>query len=117
MSSILAKLLDNFKICVLTIYRCLCIILPMDTIQIVEREEKIMPGAIRNHLSEIMGRHRMSISELARKTGLSYQGLWSIYHDKTSRIDFDTIARVCDVLGVTVGELFVYEPPDNKERP
>jgi putative transcriptional regulator len=63
---------------------------------------------IRCKLSRILGERRMHILELKRQTGLSYTTLSSLYHEKTSRIDFNTIDAICRALGVQVGDLFEY---------
>lgn len=67
-------------------------------------------GTIRNRVSEIMGRRRMSITDLMHATGLSYGTAWAIYHDKNKFVSFDVIAKLCEGLGVEVGELFEFVP-------
>ena len=67
-------------------------------------------GTIINRVSEMMGRRRMNIKELEIAAGISYQTAWDIYHDRTKRIDFATIAGLCDALQADVGDLFQYAP-------
>jgi len=63
---------------------------------------------IRCKLSRILGEKRMHILDLQRQSGVSYTTLSSLYHEKTSRIDFNTIDAICRALGVQVGELLEY---------
>jgi len=74
-----------------------------------------MPLGIVNRVSEVMGRERMSIAELARRSGLSYPTVYEIYHDRTGSIAFETLDKLCKTLEVGVEELFKYDP--TYERP
>jgi putative transcriptional regulator len=73
-------------------------------------------GTIRNRVSELMGRNRMSIADVMRETGLSYQTVWALYHDKTSRIEFKTLLRLCEVFNAQVGDIFEYIPSSEGDR-
>lgn len=70
---------------------------------------------IRCNLSRILGERRIHILELKRQTDVSYTTLSNLYHEKTSRIDFNTIDQICRVLGVQVGDLFVYIETEEKK--
>lgn len=65
---------------------------------------------IKCHLSRLLGEKRMHLRELARRSGISYYSLWTLYHEKTKAIGFKTIDQICRVLGCQVGELFEYTP-------
>lgn len=67
---------------------------------------------IENRLSEILGRRRMNMSELARGAGISYSAAQKLYRDESHSFDRNVLARVCAFLGVQVGELLVYVPTD-----
>jgi putative transcriptional regulator len=69
-----------------------------------------MPGTIRNRVSELCGRKRISIAELARLAGISYQTVYSLYHDNSVQIHFSTLAALCEALNAEVGEIFEYVP-------
>lgn len=71
---------------------------------------------IRCRLSELLGRKRMHILELAKVSGVSYPTLWSLYHEKTTRIDFNTINAICKALVVQVGDLFEYVEMGEKPK-
>lgn len=63
-----------------------------------------------NRLSRLLGDRRMSISELQRQTGLSYVTLHSLYQNKSTRVDFNTLDQICRALGVQPGDLLEYAP-------
>ena len=64
---------------------------------------------IESRLSRLLGERRMKLSELARLSGVSYQTLWKLYHDKTERADFETLNAICRALGVGVGDILEYQ--------
>jgi putative transcriptional regulator len=69
----------------------------------------MMPDVmIVNRLSRILGERRMSVAELQRQTGLSYVTLHSLYRDKSTRIDFETLNKICRALDVTPGDILEY---------
>lgn len=72
---------------------------------------------IRCHLSKLLGERRMKLSDLQRATGLSYTGLHNVYHEKTGRIDYDTLSALCSALEVQPGDLLSYVPDDQAARP
>jgi len=69
-----------------------------------------------NRVSEIMGRKRMSIAELARRSGLSYPTVYEIYYDRTGGIAFETLDKLCKTLEVGVEDLFSYDPTYEQPR-
>ena len=61
-----------------------------------------------NHLPTLLAERRLKVADAVRATGVSRTTLYKIYDDQSSRIDFDTIDKLCEYLGVRVGELFEY---------
>ena len=58
-----------------------------------------------------MGERKLKVAEVARATGL-YRGSVSLLYDETaSKVDLETVDRLCAYLGVTVGELFEQVSP------
>ena len=53
---------------------------------------------------------------LAKETGMSNAVVWKLTKDKTKGIQFDTIARICDVLSCEPGELFDYERSKKQKK-
>jgi len=70
---------------------------------------------VKCHLSKILGAQRVNMSELAQKTGLSRNTIFLLYHEKTERIDFSTMDKLCAALNCQPGDLFEYIP-DKKEE-
>ncbi len=71
---------------------------------------------IENRLSEILGRKRMNVSELARGARISRSAAHKLYHDTGASFDREVLTKVCSFLGVQVGEILVYAPADPAER-
>ncbi len=70
---------------------------------------------IDNRLSEVLGRRRMNVSELARGAGISRSAAHKLYHDRTESFDREVLDRVCAFLGVGIGDLLVYVPDEPVE--
>lgn len=56
-------------------------------------------------LSAILGERRIKVADLARDTGIARAVLDRWYHDRVSSFDRDVLARLCDYLNVTPGQL------------
>jgi len=65
---------------------------------------------IKNNLSTYMGYKRIKISELAKITGLRYNTVHNLYHDRTKGIDFETLNKLCFALECSPNDLFRYIP-------
>jgi putative transcriptional regulator len=64
---------------------------------------------IMNHVSRAMGERRLSIQEVVRRSGLAYSTVHDVYHDKSRRMDWQTVDSLCRGIGVTsLAELFEY---------
>ncbi|MGP5547592.1 helix-turn-helix domain-containing protein [Psychrobacter alimentarius] len=61
-----------------------------------------------NHLPTLLAERRLKVADAVRATGVSKTTLHKIYNDQSSRIDFDTIDKLCEYLGVGVGDIFEY---------
>ncbi len=60
-------------------------------------------------LPTLLAARRMRVADLIRGTGINKTTLHKLYNGDLTRIDFDTIDRVCDFLDIQVGELFIFE--------
>ena len=63
-----------------------------------------------NHLPTLLAERRLKVADAVRATGISKTTLHKIYNDQSSRIDFDTIDKLCEFLEVKVGDIFEYVP-------
>ncbi|AKX50041.1 hypothetical protein AKN93_09400 [Thiopseudomonas alkaliphila] len=66
------------------------------------------------NLSTLMGKERLTIAEVIRRTGLTRNAVTTLYDERAKRIDLNTIARLCELFECTVDDLFEYIP--NAER-
>jgi putative transcriptional regulator len=60
---------------------------------------------IRCHLSTLMGRDKVRISDVARKTGLNRSTISALYRETATRLDLEAVDRLCKLFRCSVGEL------------
>lgn len=65
---------------------------------------------IKNKLSELMGKKRLNMAELARMSKLSHVAIFKIYHDKNKSIGLDTLNKLCWALECEIQDIFEYIP-------
>ncbi len=61
---------------------------------------------IKNKLSEIMGRRRLNMAEVARLAGLTHVTVFKIYHAKTKTIELETLNKLCKALNCRIQDIF-----------
>lgn len=64
------------------------------------------------NLSKIMGEKRIKISYLARATNINRGTLTRMYYDEATRVELDVIERLCNHLGLGIGDLYEIENSD-----
>ena len=69
-----------------------------------DKEDRIM--AVHCNLSTLMGKRRYSIQDVHKLTGLSRSTVSSLYNDKATRIDFDTLEKLCGLIECNASDLF-----------
>ncbi|WP_010501421.1 helix-turn-helix domain-containing protein [Paenibacillus elgii] len=62
-----------------------------------------------NHLSEILGRKRLSVRDVVRGTGLAINTVSGLYHDTSKRVDLETLDKLCTFLEVGIGEILEHK--------
>ncbi len=67
-----------------------------------------------SHISELAGRHRMNIQDIARAAGISYPSAHRLYHDRAERFDKRTLDALCRVFRCQPGDLFTYAPDEGQ---
>ena len=65
------------------------------------------PMTVRLTVSELLDKRNMSTAEFAEKAGLTYNQALALRRNAYTRVDLNTIARVCDALDVEPGQLFI----------
>ena len=61
---------------------------------------------IKNKLSEIMGKRRLNMAEVARLANLTHVTVFRIYHDKTKTIELETLDKLCSALNCRIQDIF-----------
>ncbi len=69
-----------------------------------------------NHLPTLLAERRLKVADAVRATGISKTTLHKIYNDQSSRIDFDTIDKLCAYLDVEVGDIFEYVKDEETKK-
>ena len=59
-----------------------------------------------------MGRDKLSIAEVARRTGLNRSTIAALYKESATRIDLPAIGQLCTLFHCNVGDLFEHHPED-----
>lgn len=65
---------------------------------------------VRCHLSTLMGRDKLRISDVSRLTGLNRSTVSALYKESATRLDLAAIDALCRLFQCQVGELFEYLP-------
>lgn len=65
---------------------------------------------IKCHLSELMGKKKLKIADLARETGLHRNTITLLYKEEATRIELEAIERLCNYFNCGVGDLFELVP-------
>lgn len=68
---------------------------------------------IKCNLSKMMGMHKMNIQDVHEKTGLNRNTISNLYHEKATRIDFETINRLCGLFKCRPGGLLEWVPEED----
>lgn len=68
--------------------------------------------AIKNNLSTLLGQRKMKMMALAKQAGISRHTVYGFYHETNKRIDYDTLDKICKVLGCSVGDILEYVPDE-----
>lgn len=72
---------------------------------------------IRCHLSTLMGRDKLRISDVAQRTGLNRSTVTALYNETATRVELPAIERLCTLFQCKVGELFEIVPPKPEAKP
>ena len=67
-------------------------------------------------LSTMMGENRYTIKDVHERTGLSRGTISSLYNDRATRIDYETIAKLCDLFKCDVGSLLTIEEKNDTNK-
>lgn len=66
---------------------------------------------IKYNLVLLLAERQLKVADAVLQTGISKTTLHKIYKDESTQIDFETIDKLCDFLGITMGGgIFEYVP-------
>ena len=65
-------------------------------------------------LCVLMGAKRVTIQDIHLNTGLSRNTIANLYYDRATRIDYETINKLCDYFNCEVGDLLKIEKADSE---
>ncbi len=63
---------------------------------------------IRCYLSVLMGREKLRIADVSRRTGLNRSTITALYNETTTRVDLPAVEQLCRLFNCQVGDLFEY---------
>ena len=69
---------------------------------------------IRCHLSTLMGRDKLRIADVSRRTGLNRSTIAALYNETTTRVDLQAIDQLCRLFNCRIGELFEHVREDRE---
>ena len=72
-------------------------------------------GKIDVHLKELLEKSGLSKNKFCQRAEMQRTQLNHYYNNTVTRLDTDVLARICTVLGCSVGELLQYTPPEDGE--
>lgn len=59
----------------------------------------------------------MNPKELSDGCGVSYRAVLDLYHARSTRVDLETINRICNFLRVTPNDIFEWQPEPDGDEP
>lgn len=65
---------------------------------------------IRCHLGRLLGDRKLKISDVVRDTGINRGTLTRLYYEKTERVEFEALDRLCEYFGCSIHDLLEYVP-------
>ena len=72
---------------------------------------------LRCRLSQLMGRDKLRISDVCRKTGLNRSTVTSLYKESATRVELPAIDKLCSLFDCQVCELFEHLPDTAEVTP
>ena len=73
-------------------------------------------GKIDVHLKELLEQSGLSKNKFCQRAEMQRTQLNHYYNNTVTRLDIDVLARICTVLGCSIGDLLHFVPPEDKEE-
>ncbi|WP_212515127.1 helix-turn-helix domain-containing protein [Acinetobacter soli] len=68
------------------------------------------------NLPVLLAERRMKVADVARATGMSKTTLHKLYNGQSTRIDFETLEKLCMLLQVQVGDVLQFKQNDSGDQ-
>ena len=65
---------------------------------------------INSNLSALLGSKRIKMSELARKAGINKNTVLNLYHNRSTRIEFEVLNKICNILECSPSDILHHTP-------
>lgn len=76
---------------------------------VIKKGEVNMSNIKVNLLQLMLNKEIRTVTELSEKTGISLKTLYSMANEKTTRIDFQTIIKLCNFFDCEINDLLVFK--------
>ena len=64
--------------------------------------------SIKIRVSDLLGKHKMSMKELSDLAGIRPNTISSLYYEEAKRIEFKQIERLCKVFNCRIEDIFEF---------
>ena len=71
--------------------------------------------AIRINIDVMLAKRKMSVTELSEKVGITMANISILKNGKAKAVKIETLNKLCAALDCQPGDLFAYEPYQEKE--
>lgn len=70
---------------------------------------------IRCRIDDLLAERQMTLTELSKRVGVTFANLSVLKNNRARAVRFTTLAKLCEVLECSVGDIFEYadEPPQS----
>lgn len=72
----------------------------------VSHNGTVCSSIVINRFSRLLGERRLSVSAVARMTGISRTTLTNLYYDRASAISLSVLGKLCVALDCTPSDIF-----------
>lgn len=71
---------------------------------------------IKCNLSALLGARKLKLSDVMRDTGINRSTLTRLYHETTTRIDYETLETLCRYLKCDIGDFLEIAEDDDSGK-
>lgn len=68
------------------------------------------------NLPVLLAERRMRVADLVRSTDISKSTLHKLYNGDTTRIEFDTLSKLCEALDVEAGDILKFKSEEETKK-